>query len=386
MKSVKLKLILENYILPVISKINSKLAHDDSRVLLYINSTLRESSKVLFDYMLSHGYQEKYKIVVSSYDYRELSSRSYENVKFVGTGIAAFMEFFKAKYVFYSVGKIPLLPAKDQIVMQMWHGVPLKEADPGLKAARKQSHQYYTWFLSTSEFLKPVFSKWHSVPESRMYIGGYPRCDYLFNQEKKYDFGAYKKLILWAPTFRKSAIRDFADTNMEDRIVPILENKNFSDFNAFLKSIGVKVIVKLHPAQDLSNYSMVDLDHFILLSHTEFCDRGMDLYYLASQTDALITDYSSIYFDYLLLDRPIGFTVDDIKEYGRNRGFALDPEKFMPGIKMVTFEDLKRFISDIAENRDPYKQERREVNKLINQYPDGGYSERILKFVGINEM
>lgn len=383
MKNIKLKMFLENYVMPLISKMNSMTHHQDNRVLFYINSTFRESSKVLFDYMIENGYNSKYEIVVCSYDCKQLSKHKLRNVHYKGTGITAFIEFFRSKYVFYSIGKIPLYPAKNQIVMQMWHGVPLKEADPSLKKSRSNKHKYYTWFLSTSEFLKPVFSRWHSVPEKRMYIGGYPRCDYLFNQEKKYDFGNYKKLILWTPTFRKSAIRDYSDVDMKSKIVPILENNMIAQFNDYLKQLGVKVIVKLHPAQDLANYTLLEMDHFILLSHGEFTKRGMDLYYLASQSDALITDYSSIYFDFMLIDRPIGFTIDDIEEYETNRGFALDPNKFMPGNRMSSYQELKDFVRDVVNNIDHYRAERHQVNKMINQYQNGDYSKRILDFVGI---
>ena len=167
-------------------------------------------------------------------------------------------------------------------------------------------------------------------------------------------------------------------------IVPVLSNNMFVKINEFLKKKRVKIIVKLHPAQDLSDYSLTEFDHFVLLSHDEFEKRGYDLYFLASQSDALITDYSSIYFDYMLTDRPIGFTINDMEEYKRNRGFSLPPEKFMPGSKIKGYEDLLNFVQDVVDDKDPYKEERNEVNKLINQDPTGGYCQKILDFVGIN--
>lgn len=383
MNNLKLKIFLEDYILPLVSKVNCLFRHDEKKILFYINSSLRESSKVLFDYMVKKGYNKKYKMIVSCENYKDLAGLNVENVSFESTN-RGFLSFFRCKYVFYSVGRIPLLPSKDQFVMQIWHGVPLKDADVGLKKTHTYDRQYYTWLLSPSEYLKPVFSKWFSFPEKSIYVGGYPRCDILFEDSSPYDFGEYKKLIIWVPTFRKS-IRGMKDSSVNDaEIIPVLTADKFAEFNEFLQQQGIKVVVKLHPEQNLTNYNLVDMDHFLLLSHVEFTKKKMDLYSLMKQCDAMITDYSSVYFDYMLLDRPIGFTVDDIAEYGKNRGFALDPDKFMPGEKIETFDELKQFILNIAEGKDLCAAERTEINKLINQYPEGGYCQKILDFSGLS--
>ena len=379
MDSIKVKVFLENYIFPVFSFVNRFFKHDDRRILFYINSSFRESSKVLYDYMIKTGINRYYHVTVSCADYKILSEQNEEdNVSFVCLK-KGFFEFFRTKFVYYSIGRIPVFPAKDQFVMQMWHGVPLKDADKGLKLTHTPKHRYYTWLLSPSEFLKPVYSKWFSYPEDGIYVGGYPRCDLLFEQSEPYDFGDYKKLVIWVPTFRKS-IRGMSDVNESDNIIPILATKDFKAFNDFLQSVGVKVIVKLHPEQDLSNYNLVDMQNFILLSHQEFVKKNMNLYLLMKQCDAMITDYSSVYFDYMLLNRPIAFTVDDIKDYGEKRGFALDPSKFMPGHKMQTLDDIKTFVYSVSQGRDDCKEEREEINKLINQYPEGNYCKRIVEF------
>ena len=351
MKNLKVKIFLENYVLPCISKINSWMKHDNKKILFYINSDFRENNKALFDYMIKKGVNRKYQIIVACRDYKRYKEHKIENVKFIGTSKATF-EFFHSGIVFYSIGKIPLLPAKDQTVMQMWHGVPLKAADEGLKKQYSLKHQYYTWVLSPSDFLKPIICQWLSVTEDHIYIGGYPRCDIFFNKKENNFNSGNDKLILWVPTFRKSKTRGYTDVDMCGNIVPVLSNNMFVKINEFLKKKRVKIIVKLHPAQD-------------------------------SQSDALITDYSSIYFDYMLTDRPIGFTINDMEEYKRNRGFSLPPEKFMPGSKIKGYEDLLNFVQDVVDDKDPYKEERNEVNKLINQDPTGGYCQKILDFVGI---
>ena len=154
--------------------------------------------------------------------------------------------------------------------------------------------------------------------------------------------------------------------------------------NKKLKEIGVKIVVKLHPMQDLDGYNLTDFDHFILMSHAEFIKRKMDLYLFMVQCDALITDYSSIFFDFLLLDRPIGFTEDDMEDYGSTRGFAVkDPDSYKPGFRIKTKDDLIKFATDLVNDIDLYKADRSRVMDLSNDYRDGGFSKRLLNSVGI---
>ena len=160
-------------------------------------------------------------------------------------------------------------------------------------------------------------------------------------------------------------------------------SKDFGEINEKLRDLGVKVVVKLHPLQDLDQYKTMDLDHFVLLSHQEFVRRKMDLYKFMAQSDALITDYSSIFIDYLLLDRPIAFTEDDMDDY--TRGFVFDnPKSYQPGFRIKTKEDFLAFAESLVNGDDDYKSERKRVMALANDYHDGKFCKRALECVGIN--
>lgn len=93
--------------------------------------------------------------------------------------------------------------------------------------------------------------------------------------------------------------------------------------------------------------------------------------------DVLITDYSSVYFDYQLLDRPIGFAIDDVEEYRRNRGFVFDNIlDYMPGEKIYSFDELKTFFDHLHKGQDDYSEKRKKVNDLVNHWQDAGNCER----------
>lgn len=379
--SIKAKKILSNTLFVVISWINKLMKHDPQRVLHYINLEWRDNTKAVFDFMERNGYHKNYKSICACLDYKKYQSLGYKNVRFISK-TRAILEFLRAGKVFYSIGHLPIEPAKDQEVLQMWHGVPYKNCDISA-STHTFKRQYYTKVLSTAKHFMPILHNIFSISKEKIVIGGYPRCEALFQPSPDYDLGEYKKIVLWAPTFRKSTQIGMTDVDT-DMIVPVLEQKDFIEINDYLKTIGVKIIIKLHPVQDLSKYNLVNMDNFILMSHEEFINRKMDLYRFMAQCDALITDYSSIFFDYLLLDRPIGFTTDDEEKYGNNRGFSVNnPESYKPGLRIKTKEDLMKFCKDLADNKDDYKSERERVNKLANDCRDGHFCEKILNVMGV---
>ena len=122
------------------------------------------------------------------------------------------------------------------------------------------------------------------------------------------------------------------------------------------------------------------------MTQAQFEAEGGDLYRLFLSSAALLTDYSSAFFDYLLLDRPIGFTVDDFSAYQSDRGFVTDnPESLMAGAKLQDFPELLAFLKDICAGIDRYKAKRREINQLVNSHQTGGAAEKILDAVGLKK-
>ena len=101
----------------------------------------------------------------------------------------------------------------------------------------------------------------------------------------------------------------------------MLTERQALELNEMLKLRNAKLIVKIHPLQKLSG-EMKKYSYIEFVTQEQLNKSEMTVYSLLRAADALITDYSSVYFDFMMLDRPIGFTVDDIEEYKKNRGFA----------------------------------------------------------------
>ena len=110
----------------------------------------------------------------------------------------------------------------------------------------------------------------------------------------------------------------------------------------------------------------------------------MKLYVLLANTDALITDFSSVYFDYLLTNKPIGFAVDDMISYGKNRGYTVDdPIKIMPGMHIQTVDELIDFVDSVIKGNDDYLECRNNINKLFNVSNIPNASQKLIEFLGI---
>lgn len=151
----------------------------------------------------------------------------------------------------------------------------------------------------------------------------------------------------------------------------------------YLKESDMHLIIKLHPAQDYEGSEPVEYENIKIWTHQELNHQNIELYRLLGSSDALITDYSSVYFDYLLLNKPIAFTVNDLEMYTNERGFVFDkPEDYMPGSKIKSIEQFYEFLDKVSNNIDEYKLERHSINELVNYYKDDKNCVRILMQLG----
>ena len=149
------------------------------------------------------------------------------------------------------------------------------------------------------------------------------------------------------------------------------------ELNRILKFHNNRMIIKLHPLQEI-DVSKYDYTNIEFVTEQQLMDGDMTVYDLLRNSDALISDYSSVYFDYMILNRQIGFTITDIGEYNKKRGFIFDyPTDYMPGPTLDCKEDFVKFINGVEFGVDSYKNKRFEVNNIFNDYQDGNSAKRI---------
>ncbi len=360
--------------------VNKLVPKDKKLILIYSNLGFRDNAKALYDHLTEQGYNSKYKIVCSCCDHREWKAQAPENVKFIGTR-GALRRFFRCSYMFYSFGKFPVKPTKKQTVVNLWHGMPLKSVAALEKGVKFDGKCYFDYTIATSPFFSEVMQRCFGVSEDKVLLTGQPRDDKLFVKDTR-----RKKLILWLPTYRSSRRLGSENARLENETgLPLIETEEqLRELDDMLGECGYKLLIKHHPMQDNVN-GIKGLKNVMHTSQRALEHQGMDIYDLMKRSTALITDYSSVYFDYLLLDRPIGFTLDDIDRYADERGFTVDdPEVLMAGRKLRSFDDLVSFVVSAAEGKDGFASERQSVNELVNSCQAGNASERILDIIGVS--
>lgn len=377
-RNTALKKALTNCVFPAVSFLNGLVPKDDRQVFIYCaNDTLSDNSEALFDYMIANGYNKKYHIVCGVKDPEVYKSRITDNVSFIPKSKCV-QQYVKSAYVFYSFGKLPIKPAKDQCVINLWHGIPLKTIGK-LANIDNGEEFFFSYVCASSEMYRPIMAKAFGCPEENVCICGEPKMDRLF--EKKME--GTEKLIVWTPTFRQSKYLGY-DDSADKALLPLFQQEEWTELNQILADSHVHMVVKLHPLQDVGEFTQCEMSNLSVYSGEHFTELGRNLYSLLAQSDALISDYSSVYLEYLVLDRPICFAVGDMEEYSGKRGFVFDdPLEFMPGDQIQDKHGMYQFIHDISAGIDRYQEKRKAVNKRVNYFKDGKNCKRILEIAGI---
>lgn len=280
---------------------------------------------------------------------------------------AEIKEYFSLPYFYYmSKAKYWIINCKmptyickkpEQIYLQTWHGTPLKRLAHDIIAPEDTTFyrsgvsfesmcnsydidvERYNYMISPNKFCTEVFQSAFGINRERLIETGYPRNDFITNAtseevielKKKFNLPLDKKIILYAPTWRDNSYVAAGYT---------FELK--ANFHKWQEKLSDEYVVVFKP-------------HYLIINQFED-DRSLDgfLYSISSDaeinelyvlSDILITDYSSVFFDYAVLNRPIYFYMYDLEEYKDElRGFYLDIYTELPG---KIYEDEEKMLLDI---------------------------------------
>jgi CDP-glycerol glycerophosphotransferase (TagB/SpsB family) len=352
--------------------LNKVMKKNPKMIFFYSNLGFRDNVKAFYDYLIQNKYHENYEIVVSANDFERFVKDAPEGVTFVNLK-AGIRYFLKAKYAFFCFGKYPIKPAKKQMVVNLWHGTPLKKIGNLEAGCEKIDYNFFTKVLTTAPMYKSIMASIFGCKESQVEVMGNPRNDEMFVSNKLLDTAirrGSRKVFLWLPTYREYN---------PDFVISCLGREDLDRLNEYLKGVESRLIIKTHPLQTIAEESL-NYPYIDFITEEQLQKQKMTVYTLLRNADGLITDYSSVYFDYMLLDRPIAFAVEDMEEYGAKRGFVFEnPKEYMPGMEIRKVEDVEKFISDTFNGMDPWKEQRKEINDKVNYYQDGDTCERIAK-------
>lgn len=306
-------------------------------------------------------------------------------------------KFFKSKYLVSSHPLNDFFPfdfSDRKILINLWHGTPIKslfyadegENDGNLKEIDRMVSKTDIFTVS-SKLEKNLIKKCFHISDDKIFLTGHPRNDFIeFNisnskqDYKKNKLGEfldisvdYDKIILYSPTYRRES---------ETKFFPFCDI-DFKKLNEFLNENKMIILIRGHVYQ--SEYDNEMFSERIVDLGFDVCN---DVNEILPCIDLLITDYSSIYIDYLILNRPCMFIQYDKAEYISSRGLLFDDDSWMAGYDISNFKDFLNALEDISNNEDPFFNERKRVidmfheldgNSSINLHDNS--SIRILKLI-----
>lgn len=280
----------------------------------------------------------------------------------------------------------PSAVPRDLTLLALRHGKSLKRtrfAQPGPYPRKHVRECALTDLaIATSEYMADIQEECLQIGRENHFVTGLPRNDQLFsvvdggesNHEIELINREYDITMLYAPTWRHglrpTEFFPFDDFEV-DHLISFLEEHN------------CLLLIRPHPKDlelfndEFDERALVEEGPVKLASHHEIPDTNT----LLPHVDILITDYSSIYFDFLLLDRPIVFVPYDYDEFEAQIGFVDDYFDLLPGPQVSSFSGL---IEALTEHiRDPTESgERREaVATKVHRYRDGKSSERVVRLI-----
>lgn len=365
--------------------------------LAYFHRYLKQPVKenvILFETFMAKNYSDSPKYI---YEYIAQNHPEYECVWAINDGAkipygAKTVKRFSFQYAYYlAVSKYlvfnvrpPLWYRKreEQVFLETWHGTPLKrlvfDQEEVTSASPKYKQQFYRqrkdwdFLVSANPFSTKTFRSCF-LYEGEMLEYGYPRNDILYWPNKdeiaqqlkeKLDIPKDKKTILYAPTWRDdqhygsgqykfelALDLKLMKERLQDDYVVLLRTHHYISDHIDVSGLGDFVI-------NLSSYD--DISEIYLIS------------------DICITDYSSVFFDYANLKRPILFYTYDFDKYKNQlRGFYIDMNTEVPGPLLYTSEQVVQAIEDIDEITEEYKERYDQFYDRFCCYDDGHASEHV---------
>lgn len=333
--------------------------------------------KALYDGIQKRGGRKCYYITNDSHpNYKTLPFKS----------LRPLFTFLRAKNIVISHGLWDtgyLRPSSRKRVIEAWHGIPIKRIGFEVRgiskreiSALKLHAKRITFFMVPSDYCIELFLDTLHIPKAKFLCTGQARNDILTKKESKVSIrekmglSADTKLVLYAPTFRKNGDLPFFQ---------------FPDFepealDAFLQKENIVLLLRPH-IDDSGKVEKFLTGNIRLFSR----EQQIEINEALAEMDGLITDYSSILIDYLLLNRPVFFTCYDYKDYIKNeRGDFLEEDylNWIPGPNILNQKEFTLVLTIVTgAETDHWKKQRANLKQKYHTFQTENTTARLIHFL-----
>lgn len=349
----------------------------------FLGKNYSDSPRDIYEYMVKHNLDYKYVWIFND-----------KNRKIPGP--AKVVKRFSFKYYYYlgvskywiSNSRIPMHidKRKENVYLQTWHGTPLKRlvfdmkeiysANPNYKKNFYIQSRRWDYLIAPNKYSSNIF-KSAFLFEKNMLQTGYPRNDILYrdNHPKKINdikerigIPLNKKVILYAPTWRDDDYYAAGKYKFNLKL----------DLQKMKEKLGDDYVIALRMHYFIADEINTDgLEDFAF--NLSKYDEIAELYLIS---DILITDYSSVFFDYANLKRPILFFAYDLEKYrDKLRGFYINIEEDVPGPVVKTSDDVINKILNIDVVKQQYEAKYDDFYEKFCSWHDGNSTDKVVKKV-----
>lgn len=352
------------------------------------------SPKAIYEKMLTMKEFKDYTFVWSFIDPSKHEVKKDKRLKIIKSKSKEYYKYISiSKYwIVNSIIEEGITKKKDQVYVQCWHGTPLKRLRydivvngaslNSVEEIRKRNDidaKKFDYFISPSKYCTEKFTSAFNLKalgkENIIIEEGYPRNDFLFNKTKK-DIDAIKKklglpldkkVIFYLPTFRDNQHTSGVGYTYKLGI----------DFDSLKKKFSKEYVILFSPHYFIEN--SIDLTKYKgFIFNVARYDEINELYLVS---DIIMTDYSSVFFDYANLKRPMLFYMYDIDDYkGNLRDFYISLDE-LPGPIAKTQDELENNLKNIDKEFKKNKEKYEKFNEKYNYLDDGNASERVIKVI-----
>jgi len=350
----------------------------------FFGKSYSDSPKYIYEYLVTN-YPGKYRFVWVLEDKKVQLPFDGITVRRFSLKYAYYLA--RAKYLVFNIRQpIWYKKRKEQVLLQTWHGTPLKRlvfdqedvtaGTPMYKMQFYKKRAEWDYLIAANQFSSDTFRRCFMY-EGKMLETGYPRNDLLNHPEKaqlaqqikaKLQLPSDKKLILYAPTWRDDEYIDAGKYKFQLQL----------DLQQMQRELGDEYVVLLRMHYYIaSNLDLTGCENFAF--NVSNYNDITELYLIS---DVLITDYSSVFFDYATLKRPMLFFTYDLDKYrDMLRGFYIRMEDELPGPLLFTSDAVIDAIKNIDQLAIDYKEKYDQFHQKFCDWEDGHASKRVVEAV-----
>ena len=368
---------------------------DESVIILRSMPDYSDNARALSEYMVKNGYTKKYKIYFDVNNLECYKDRI-EGISFISSkskmgchNLSCLRLLLTAKYLM-STHELIInkdIARKEQCIIRLWHGCGYKTRQKPNGAIKK----IFDAALVPGPLFVKIKAEFWNVDEKYILPIGYPRYDWLKSKDtdalkliESFKKDEKTKVVMWMPTFRKDKNGQSKYNYIKITQFPILYCiDDWKVLDSYCARYNIVILVKLHPIQEEYSIPFDSFSNIKEIKNDLFEKMNIPMYSFVGMTDALISDYSSIAIDYLIVDKPIAYTLDYYEEDKKTRKFIFDDiREYMPGYHLYNLEDMKSFLYDLSIGVDSFMTQREQLCKIAI-CPSNNYCEGVLKQFGI---